>query len=356
MPSDPLNECKRTPAPRRVGRSEEVIRKLYEITSDYGQGFERQVMRILQLGCGHFDLEIGMLSRIIGDRLEILHLAAPARAAVKKHDVFPLKDTFCSLVVRAKQPVGFKHVSRGEHRHHPAHLAFGAEVYLGAPVIVVEGEVFGTLCFLSPRPRARSFDDVDFDTLRLMANWVTVEIHRRRTEEALRAATAELLHLTRLDPLTELLNRRGMQDALARVAERVRKGDPPFTALLVDLDGFKQVNDRHGHAAGDRVLQETARRIRNAVRPTDVVARIGGDEFLLALPGHSAAQALRLAERVRRAVAAAPVETDRGPVSITASIGVAEIGAGSSTIAEVLSAAERPLAASKSAGKNRVSR
>jgi len=296
-----------------------------------------------------------MLSRVIGDHLEILHLAAPARAAVSKHDTFPLKETFCSLVVKAKRPVGFKHLSRSEQRLHPAHLALGAEVYLGAPVIV-EGEVFGTLCFLSPRPRARSFDEVDFDTLQLMANWVTVEIHRRRIEEDLRAATSELLHLTRLDPLTELLNRRGMRDALARISERVRQGDPPFTALLVDLDGFKQVNDSYGHAAGDRVIQETARRIRNAVRPTDVVARIGGDEFLLALPGYSATQALRLAERVRRTVSAAPVETDRGPVSITASIGIAEIGAGGSSIAQILSAAERPLATSKREGKNRVSR
>jgi len=355
MVLDALNECKRPPGPDPAGKSGQVIRKLYEITSAYGEGFERQALRILQLGCEHFGLEIGMLSRVTGERLEVLHVVAPERAAVRKHDVFALKDTFCSLVVRSRKPVGFRHLSRSEHRDHPAHRAFGSEVYLGAPVIV-EGEIFGTLCFLSPRPRARSFDEVDFDTLRLMASWVTVEIHRRRIEEALRAATAELLHLTRLDPMTELLNRRGMQDALVRIAERVRQGDPPFTALLVDLDAFKQVNDTHGHAAGDRVIQETARRIRNAVRPTDVVARIGGDEFLVVLPGHSAEQALRLAERVRHAVAADPVPTDHGPVSVTASIGVAEVGPASFTIAEVLAAAEQPLAASKRAGKDRVSR
>lgn len=341
--------------PTGIASSEQMIRKLYAITSDYGQGFERQILRTLELGCDHFGLEIGLLTRIIGERLEILHLIAPEGAGIRKHDVLELKKTLCSLVSAQRKPVGVRHFSCSEFQNHPAHVDLGSEAYLGAPVLV-EGELFGTLCFTSSVPWSRSFTDVDFDTIRLMASWVAVEIQRRRTEEALRAATAELLHLTRLDPLTELLNRRGMQDALDRIAQRVHQGDPPFTALLVDLDGFKQVNERYGHAAGDRVIRETARRIRNAVRPTDVVSRIGGDEYLLALPGYSGSKARRLAERVRHAVSAEPVVTSSGPVFITASIGVAEVDEGSSTIAEVLAAVGEPLAASKRGGKNRVSR
>jgi diguanylate cyclase (GGDEF)-like protein len=331
-----------------------MIRRLYAITSHYGQGFERQITKTLELGCDHFGLEIGLLTRIIGDRVEILHLVAPDGAGIAEHDVFPLEETLCSLVLEAKNPVGFSHLSRSVYRTHPGHLAFGSESYLGAPVFV-EGELFGTVCFTSTAPRKVSFTEVDFDTIRLMASWIAVEIHRRRTEEDLRLATAELLHLTRLDPLTELLNRRGMQDALDRISQRVHQGDPSFTALLVDLDGFKRVNETYGHEAGDRVIRETAKRIRNAVRPTDVVSRIGGDEFLLALPGHSGIKARRLAERVRRAVSADPILTSRGPVFVTASIGVAEVDAGSSTIAEILAAVAEPLAESKRTGKNRVS-
>jgi len=337
-----------------AGSAEELIRALYEITSDYGRGFENQVERILRLGCERFGLEIGILSRVIGDRYEILRVVAPADFTLERCATFRLEETLCASTIKADGPVGFERISRSEGRRHPAYCGMGLQAYVGTPVRV-EGEIFGTLNFSSPVARRRRFDETVFDALRLMSNWVAVEIHRRRTEEALRAATAELLHLTRLDPLTELLNRRGMQDALDRISQRVRQGDPPFTALLVDLDSFKQVNDRHGHAAGDRVIQESARRIRNAVRPTDVVSRIGGDEFLLVLPGYSAFQALRLAERVRRAVSAEPILTDRGPVEVTASIGVAEIDADLSTIAEVLSEAGQPLAASKNGGKNRVS-
>jgi diguanylate cyclase (GGDEF)-like protein len=337
-----------------IASSERMIRKLYAITSDYGRGLESQIMRTLQLGCEHFDLEIGLVTRITGDRVEILHLIAPESVPIRQHDVLDLDQTLCSLVRKKKNVVGYNHISRSELKDHPAHLQQGSEVYLGAPVFV-EGELFGTICFMSTTPVSRSFTDVDFDTIRLMANWVAVELHRRRIEEDLRSATAELLHLTRLDPLTELLNRRGMQDALDRISQRVRGGDPPFTALLVDLDGFKQVNERYGHDAGDAVIRESARRIRNAVRPTDVVSRIGGDEFLLALPGYSVAQAQRLAERVRRAVSAEPVVTRTGPVFVTVSIGVAEVDAGSATIEEVLAAVAEALAASKRAGKNRIS-
>lgn len=340
--------------PVRMSSSEEMIRRLYAITSDYGQGFERQIRRTLELGCDHFGLEIGMLTRITGKRVEILHVVAPPDAMVRKHDVFELEETLCSLVLEENRPVGLDHLSKGALGRHPARRVYGSEAYLGAPVLV-EGELFGTICFTSSFPRGRPFRDVDFDTIKLMSSWVAVEIQRRRTEEDLRRATDELLHLTRLDPLTELLNRRGMQDALDRISQRVRQGDPPFTALLVDLDGFKQINDRYGHDAGDHVLRETARRIRNAVRPTDVVSRIGGDEYLVALPGYSGAKAQRLAERVRRAISAGPVATGSGPVMVTASIGSAEIDAGASTIAEILAVVGKSLGTSKQEGKNRVS-
>ncbi len=302
-----------------VNPSEMVIRTLYAITSDYKKGFDEQVRRILALGCKRFDLEVGQM--------------------------FELASTYCCVTLNAQGPVGFEHCSESEMASHPAYLAFQLEAYVGTPVMV-DGEVYGTLNFSSPAPRPREFDAADLDALQLMATWVSAEIHRRRTEDALRAATTELQRLTQIDPLTELLNRRGVEVTLARIAARIEGGGPPCSTLLVDLDDFKMINDRHGHDAGDRVIAQVARTIGWAVRPTDVVGRIGGDEFLVLLPGCNVVDAGAIAERIRGAVASSG--------SVTATIGIAAIAGHTTTVTDLLAGVTKLLASGKRAGKNQV--
>ncbi|MCP3978655.1 MAG: sensor domain-containing diguanylate cyclase [bacterium] len=336
-----------------AGESELVIRTLYEITSDYKQGFERQVQRILELGCRRFDLDIGILSKILGNRYEVRHFRAPEGASLHQGQTFPLGDTYCAITMQADRPTGFEHVAESEICTHPAYGAFRLEAYIGTPV-VVDDEVFGTLNFSSARPHPRKFREPDIDALQLMATWVAAEIHRRRTEEALREATDELRHLTRIDPMTELLNRRGIEDSLVRIGQRLLCRPESCIALLVDLDDFKSVNDGYGHAAGDAVIVETARRIRKAVRPTDIAGRVGGDEFLILLPDCDPTMGDNIAERVRAALCHRAVETPREPVRITASIGVAHVPAGCDEVSEVIGAAGGALSRSKKSGKNTV--
>ena len=126
---------------------------------------------------------------------------------------------------------------------------------------------------------------------------------RHATEERLSEANERLEELSRRDPLTNLLNRRGIFDRLGVELDRVKRGHP-LAALLIDLDGFKDVNDRYGHLEGDRLLQAIAESLLRATRSGDAVGRYGGDEFLVLLTDtrldDATATAERLVERVRK--------------------------------------------------------
>jgi diguanylate cyclase len=117
-----------------------------------------------------------------------------------------------------------------------------------------------------------------------------------------------LCALSSRDPLTGLVNRRQFEMTLEREIDRVARSGEPALVLLADIDHFKQVNDTHGHGAGDRVIQEVARALQQSVRPMDTVARVGGEEFAIVLPNCAAAFAPTVAERVRRCIERSAVE------------------------------------------------
>ncbi|MGH1369274.1 MAG: GGDEF domain-containing protein [Maritimibacter sp.] len=138
----------------------------------------------------------------------------------------------------------------------------------------------------------------------------------------------ELLHETRHDDLTGLLNRKGLRSYFERhIRESHGEAAPVGTLLSVDLDGFKAVNDTFGHQAGDDVLEEFAARLRKAVRPGDVIARVGGDEFIVVLKSVVLPEGADLAERLRTAVSDAPFKVGMTTTRVTASIGLINIDA-----------------------------
>ena len=123
---------------------------------------------------------------------------------------------------------------------------------------------------------------------------------------------------------------------------------------MLDLDHFKQVNDRPGHGAGDDVLREVARRIQATVREIDVPARYGGEEIAVLLPETGLDTAREVAERIRLAVMDAPIDTRKGPVPVTLSAGVAVLDGRKGDLATLLEAADKALYQAKAAGRNRV--
>ena len=156
------------------------------------------------------------------------------------------------------------------------------------------------------------------------------------------------------DALTGLLNRRALLEALERELARAAREDGVVSIAVCDLDHFKNVNDTWGHPAGDEVLNAFARVVMSSLRAYDVVGRYGGEEFLLIAPGARPSAESGVFERVCRAVAASPVTTDAGVISLTVSIGVAGIqGKGSSE--ELLASADTALYRAKDEGRNRVS-
>jgi diguanylate cyclase (GGDEF)-like protein len=172
---------------------------------------------------------------------------------------------------------------------------------------------------------------------------------------------ARLMRSGFTDALTGWNNRRYLTVRLGEELARARRDGSGLVCLMLDIDHFKRVNDRWGHAAGDAVLKELAQRVESQVRASDVAARYGGEEFVILLPDTNIDAAARLAERVRTAIAESPIQLPNGEtVTITASIGIAEARPGQDdkdlkTLGDSLIArADVALYAAKSAGRDRV--
>lgn len=163
----------------------------------------------------------------------------------------------------------------------------------------------------------------------------------------------ELLAMAYSDSLTGLFSRRHFERALRYEVEIAQSGGRPLCLLLIDLDRFKPVNDQRGHQVGDAVLIEVARRLKLCVRNTDVVCRYGGDEFAIIAPGTPVSAALRMADRLRLAVAGAPYPGDGVTIRLGCSIGIAVVSEGG-TPDELVRSADRALFEAKQLGGDRV--
>jgi diguanylate cyclase (GGDEF)-like protein len=169
-----------------------------------------------------------------------------------------------------------------------------------------------------------------------------------------RRKEAHLRHMARHDALTGLLNRYSLEEYAAREMARVDRSDHQLSVVLLDLDNFKRINDDHGHAAGDRVLVEAADRIREMIREGDIAFRVGGEEFLVLLPGADGREAARIADRLRRSLADGPFHYRSTEIRVSTSVGVVAYDPVHDNWESLQRRADQALYRAKDGGRNRV--
>jgi diguanylate cyclase len=175
--------------------------------------------------------------------------------------------------------------------------------------------------------------------------------HAEKTLKAQAAEITSFMSEARTDTLTTLPNRRVFDDEFARRMAEFRRHGTPISVLIVDIDHFKKFNDRHGHLAGDTILAKVARVLRETMRESDLVARLGGEEFVILLPGTDIAEAGNAAERARIAVEQIDCQYEGKQMRVTVSCGAAKANTGEDAKG-VVKRADQALYASKSVGRN----
>jgi two-component system cell cycle response regulator len=185
---------------------------------------------------------------------------------------------------------------------------------------------------------------------------VEAYVRRKRYADHLRKNVRRSIELAVVDPLTSMHNRRYLQRHLGPlVAQNVERARP-VSLLMLDVDHFKAVNDSYGHEVGDEVLREVARRISTGVRGLDLCCRFGGEEFVAVFSGADPSIARMIAERLRTNVASEPfpISTERGPLSVAVSVGIATTAGRDDTAETLLRRADLALYRAKKEGRNRV--
>jgi diguanylate cyclase (GGDEF)-like protein len=166
--------------------------------------------------------------------------------------------------------------------------------------------------------------------------------------------TALLQHQATHDGLTGMWNRKAVLDLLQREFEIASRAHTNIGVMMLDADHFKQINDTHGHLAGDAVLRELARRIQSSLRSSDLTGRYGGEEFLVVLPGCTLEQVSSCAERIRSTIADQPIDAESAPLAVTVSIGTSILAPTLNSPTDALSKADEALYQAKRMGRNRV--
>jgi diguanylate cyclase (GGDEF)-like protein len=216
--------------------------------------------------------------------------------------------------------------------------------YVGAPIVQQE-QVIGFINLDSPTPNL--YNARTAERLMSVANHVAIAIQNARLFE-------QLQELAVTDELTGIDNRRGFFALANREFERALRYQHPLTVLVMDIDHFKDVNDRLGHPAGDEVLRRIAQECVQEIRKIDLLGRYGGEEFVFALTETTLEQAHQTAERIRARIGALVTETPAGSSQVTVSLGVAELCPKCRSLQNLIDHADQALYEAKQAGRNRV--
>jgi diguanylate cyclase (GGDEF)-like protein/PAS domain S-box-containing protein len=246
-------------------------------------------------------------------------------------------------IVDNHQPYVVPDVNRDPFREGRA-PQYRMSAYVGVPLLI-EGKALGVLYALDMAPREYTPGDVDF--IRALATRAAAAIAKVHLFE-------ETQRLAAFDSLTGVHNRRHFFAIAEREFKRARRYRFPLSAIMLDVDRFKSVNDTYGHATGDQVLRVVAKRVQEGIRTADTLGRYGGEEFAVLLPETDWVGAQTVAERLRQRIAEAKIEGLPIVVNVTISLGVAQLREKISDVDILLDCADQALYVAKQAGRNRV--
>ncbi len=326
-----------------AARQAERTRRLFNVASSAGKTAPERLRDALEAGIELLGLDAGSVHAIVGDDINVV--SAAGTTDERESQRANLEQALARHVIDSGSVLALDDLSDSPWRHEVA--SDGHRAYIAAPFDVF-GAPYGVLAFGGRTQREIGFDYADRDFVRLMSALVATTVEAGLQAERLDA-------LAFYDTLTGLPNRNLLKDRLERTVVTARRQSTIFALLYVDLDGFKAVNDGFGHAAGDEVLAQAARRLENAVRESDTVGRLGGDEFVvLQTHLHDPSGALVLADRLIRALNE-PYVNASGELlpAIGASIGISVYPAHGTTADEVLTNADAALYAAKNGGRGR---
>lgn len=216
--------------------------------------------------------------------------------------------------------------------------------------VISEGEVAALIYVYKTDPAARPFDENDVQVAVAISHQTALTIQRANLIE--RSRVLEIS--ANVDSLTGLNSRNHFLALAESEFQRARRFQHPLSIIMLDFDEFKPVNDSYGHMAGDQVLQTVAARCVKQVRGIDIVGRYGGDEFIFLLVETEAKAALNVAKRVCQSISDVPVDTERGPINISVSLGIASLNSDCPNLTALISRADDALYMAKKAGKNQV--
>jgi diguanylate cyclase (GGDEF)-like protein len=320
------------------------LNALWKLSVQRGLSDSERIRAMLDMAAKVLDMDLVMLgdfgenytARYVSDRLGVL----------PEGTQMLVETVLCHAVHLTREP---SHIP--DLREHPVYVnhalvnKLGLRTYSGLPVSVGD-DARWVLAFLRQRSESPP-DAVDIAYMGLIADWLGNALYQSAQKELF-----QRIALT--DPLTGLPNRRAAEERLRLERARISRDGNDYALALLDLDHFKMVNDRYGHAVGDDVLKAMARRFEAGLREGDWVARWGGEEFLFVLHGSTAEDAASIMGRLANQSRMEPVQTSVGNISLSFSVGVAAVGTHDTDIQPLLEKIDHTLYQAKANGRDQI--
>jgi diguanylate cyclase (GGDEF)-like protein len=286
-----------------------------------------------------------------------LHLIAKDTGQLEMRAVLGFSDTrirrlygqdkrgVLARAVQEKRPILVSD-TRGLDELMPVSEAFETETVRSLIIspMIADQDILGALSLAASSPD--SFDENDLQVLTSFATTATLALRNAQLH-----AAVQKMAIT--DSLTQIYNRRGFMEIGERLFESARRFRHPLTAIALDLDYFKEVNDKFGHNTGDQALQFFAELMLRSLRKVDLVGRMGGDEFAILLPETDIFHAVQVGERIRKKTELSTFPTGQEPLKLTVSLGIAKLSTQTAQLDELLNRADKALYESKNSGRNR---